>query len=105
MRLGFHSPLELCSFALQHDVTPVTEGCESRQFASSLEGLPSAMFLSCASARDSLTSLRQRCQSLGEHKCSADNVFRSRVLIRTVTVSVATGDEQHRDGSDVCDEK
>ena len=50
-------------------------------------------------------SLREGCQCFREYQSSSNDAFRRRVLVRPVAVSVAAGDEQHRDRSDACDEK
>jgi len=53
----------------------------------------------------SRVSPRKGGQSLGEYKSSSNDVIWGGVFIRTVAVSVAAGDEQHRNRSDARDEK
>jgi len=50
-------------------------------------------------------SSRQGSQSLGEYERSSHDIVRGCVLVGTVAVSVAAGDEQHRNRGDVRDEK
>src|ERR1700730_17875634 len=48
---------------------------------------------------------RQGSQTLGEYERSSHDIFRGCVLVGTVAVSVAAGDEQHRNRGDARDEK
>src|ERR1700730_6647977 len=50
-------------------------------------------------------SPRQGSQTLGEYERSSYDIFRGCVLVGTVPVSVAAGDEQHRSWGDARDEK
>src|SRR5207245_8286672 len=42
-----------------------------------------------------LSSRRKRCKRFGEYKRSIRNVFRRRIFVRSMAITVATRDEQH----------
>src|ERR1700756_2617297 len=42
-----------------------------------------------------LSSRRKRCERFGEYKRSIRNVFRRRIFVRSMAITVATRDKQH----------
>src|SRR5579864_4535183 len=49
----------------------------------------------CGAQSFNLSSRRKRCKRFGEYKRSIHNVFRRRIFVRSMAITVATRDEQH----------